>query len=92
MQDFVQAFITAFTLSGSFDSEIVGIVAPSLRVSLLASVIAMVIGAPLGGALAVGQFRGRQAVIVRTCRDFCSITSLMRTMSAALRTLWRSSD
>jgi tungstate transport system permease protein len=64
MHDFVQAFIAAFALIGSFDPEIVGIVALSLRVSLSASVIAMVIGAPLGGALAVGQFRGRQPVIV----------------------------
>jgi tungstate transport system permease protein len=64
MHDFVQAFSTAIALLGSLDPEIVGIVALSLRVSLLASVIAMVIGAPLGGALAVSQFWGRQAVIV----------------------------
>jgi tungstate transport system permease protein len=64
MQDFVQAFVTAVALIGSFDPEIVGIVALSLRVSLLASMISMVIGAPLGGVLAVGQFWGRQAVIV----------------------------
>jgi tungstate transport system permease protein len=64
MHDFVQAFSTAIALLGSLDPEIVGIVALSLRVSLLASVIAMVIGAPLGGALAIGQFWGRQAVIV----------------------------
>ena len=59
MHDFVQAFITAVALVGSFDPELVGIVALSLRVSLSASMIAMVIGAPLGGALAVVQFRGR---------------------------------
>jgi tungstate transport system permease protein len=64
MHDFVQAFITAFALIGRFDPEIVGIVALSLRVSLLAGVVAMLIGGPLGGALAVGQFWGRQAVIV----------------------------
>jgi tungstate transport system permease protein len=64
MHDFVQAVITAISLVGSFDPEIVGIVALSLRVSLSASMIAMVIGAPMGGALAVVQFRGRQAVIV----------------------------
>jgi tungstate transport system permease protein len=64
MHDFVQAFSTAIALLGSLDPEIVGIVALSLRASLLASVIAMVIGAPLGGALAVSQFWGRQAVIV----------------------------
>jgi tungstate transport system permease protein len=64
MHDFVQAFITAIALVGSFDPEIVGIVALSLRVSVSASMIAMVIGAPLGGALAIGRFRGRQIVIV----------------------------
>jgi tungstate transport system permease protein len=64
MHDFVQAFITAIELVGSFDPEIIGIVALSLSVSLLASMIAMVIGAPLGGLLAVSQFPGRQAVIV----------------------------
>jgi tungstate transport system permease protein len=51
---------------GSFDPEIVGIVALSLSVSLSASVIAMVIGAPLGGVLAVSHFCGRQVVIVVT--------------------------
>jgi hypothetical protein len=64
MQDFVQAVITAIKLVGSFDPEIVGIVALSLSVSLSASVIALVIGAPLGGVLAVSHFWGRQVVIV----------------------------
>jgi len=64
MHDFVKAFIAAIDLVGSFDPEIVGIVALSLSVSLSASMIAMVIGAPLGGVLAVSQFRGRQTVIV----------------------------
>ena len=64
MHDFVQAFITAIDLVGSFDPEIIGIVALSLSVSLSASMIAMVIGAPLGGVLAGSQFPGRQAVIV----------------------------
>ena len=64
MQDFFQAARTAFALIGSLDLEIVGIVALSLSVSLSASLIAMVIGAPLGGALAVGRFPGRQAIVV----------------------------
>jgi tungstate transport system permease protein len=64
MDDFIQALMTGIALVGTFDPEIVGIVALSLRVSLSASVIAMAIGAPLGGALAIGQFRGQQAVIV----------------------------
>jgi tungstate transport system permease protein len=64
MHDFVQAFITAIDLVGSFDPEMVGIVALSLSVSLSASAIAMAVGAPLGGVLAVSRFRGRRVVIV----------------------------
>jgi tungstate transport system permease protein len=64
MQDFAEAARAAFRLLGSLDPEIAGIVALSLSVSLSAAAIAMVIGAPLGGALAVGRFRGRQTVIV----------------------------
>ena len=64
MQDFLQDTGAAFALIGSLDPEIVGIVGLSLGVSLSASIIAMVIGAPLGGALAVGRYRGRQAMIV----------------------------
>ena len=64
MHDFAQAFSAALKLIGSLDPEIAGIVALSLSVSLSAAAIAMVIGAPLGGALAVGRFRGRQSVIV----------------------------
>jgi len=66
MHDIGQAFLTAIRLILGFDPELIGIVILSLRVSLSASVIAMVIGAPLGGALAVSRFRGRQAVIVLT--------------------------
>jgi tungstate transport system permease protein len=64
MQDIGQAFLTAVALVRSFDPELIGIVTLSLRVSLSAAVIAMVIGAPIGGALAVSRFRGRQAPIV----------------------------
>jgi tungstate transport system permease protein len=64
VHDFVQAFISAIALVGSFDPEIVRIVALSLRLSLSASIIATMIGAPLGGALAICRFPGRRAVIV----------------------------
>jgi tungstate transport system permease protein len=64
MQDFAHAFAAAVTLLASLDSELMAIVALSLRVSLTASLIAMAVGAPLGGALAVCRFPGRQAVIV----------------------------
>ena len=64
MYDFARAFVTAITLLGSFDPEILEIVGLSLRVSLSASVIAMLIGAPLGGVLAICRFPGQKAVIV----------------------------
>src|SRR3954468_13151714 len=64
MQDFFQAARAALALIGSLDPEIIGIVTLSLSVSLSAAIIAMLIGAPLGGALAVGRFRGRQTTIV----------------------------
>src|SRR5262249_61280492 len=64
MYDFARAFLTAITLIASFDPEIVEIVGLSLRVSLSAAIIAMLVGAPLGGALAICRFPGKQAVVV----------------------------
>jgi tungstate transport system permease protein len=64
MHDFARAFVTAITLLGSFDPEIMEVVALSLRVSLSASLVAMLVGAPLGGALAIYRFPGQQTVIV----------------------------
>src|SRR5205823_3818094 len=62
--DLAQAFIVALPLIGTFDAEVVGIVALSLRVSLSATLIAFVIGAPLGALLAITRFPGRNAAIV----------------------------
>jgi tungstate transport system permease protein len=64
MHDIIRAFVTAFNMLVSFDPEVSGIVALSLRVSLSAAMISMVIGAPLGGALAVSEFKGRRVAIV----------------------------
>ena len=64
MNDFTTAFRTAFTLIGSFDAELRGIVLLSLSVSLTASACAFAIGAPLGTALAVYRFPARGALIV----------------------------
>ncbi|MFZ0987289.1 MAG: ABC transporter permease, partial [Xanthobacteraceae bacterium] len=64
MNDFITAFHTAFTLIGSFDAELRGIVLLSLAVSLTASACAFAIGAPLGTALAVYRFPGRGTLIV----------------------------
>jgi len=47
-----------------FDPKLIEIVLLSLRVSLTAVAIASVIGLPLGAAIAVNRFTGRQALIV----------------------------
>ena len=64
MGDITQSFLQALGLIGRLDAELVGIIALSLRVSLTAVLIAATVGLPLGAALAVERFRGRQAVIV----------------------------
>ncbi|AAV95068.1 ABC transporter permease [Ruegeria pomeroyi] len=64
MQSFAQEMQAAFTLILAGDSELLGIVALSLRVSLLAVLFAALIGMPLGAALAVGRFPGRRALVV----------------------------
>ena len=66
MNDFAQSMTAAFSLIRNADSELLGIVALSLRVSLSASVIALVLGAPFGAWLAIARFRGRHAIIVLT--------------------------
>jgi tungstate transport system permease protein len=58
------ALITALALLIGLDSKLVEIVLLSLRVSLSAVVIAAILGLPLGAAIAVGRFPGRQTVIV----------------------------
>ncbi|MBD0865063.1 MAG: ABC transporter permease [Rhodobacteraceae bacterium] len=64
MQDFAAEFQSALTLLATGDPALWAIVGLSLRVSVLAVLIAAVIGMPLGAALAVSRFRGRQIVIV----------------------------
>jgi tungstate transport system permease protein len=66
MSDFARSVVTALSLIGNADPELLGIVALSLRVSLTASILAMLIGAPVGAWLAIVRFRGRQMVIVLT--------------------------
>jgi tungstate transport system permease protein len=60
----IDALGTALTLLVRFDSKLVDIVLLSLRVSLSAVAIATLLGLPLGAAIAVGRFPGRQTVIV----------------------------
>src|SRR5882762_9251461 len=59
-----EALSTALALLVGLDSRLVEIVLLSLRVSLSAVAIAALLGLPLGAAIAVGRFRGRQTVIV----------------------------
>ena len=64
MQEFVGAFAEAFHLIAAGDSDLLEIVGLSLRVSLTAVVISCVIGFPLGAVIGIGDFRGRQCIIV----------------------------
>ncbi|MBI4194599.1 MAG: ABC transporter permease [Betaproteobacteria bacterium] len=64
MEELRQACLQALALIGRLDSQLFEIVVLSLQVSLTAVTVAAVIGLPIGAALAVECFRGRQAVIV----------------------------
>jgi tungstate transport system permease protein len=64
MNDIVEALGVAFGLIVGLNADLLGIVALSLGVSLTAVAVACLGGMPLGAALAVFPFRGRQAVIV----------------------------
>jgi len=64
MNEISQAFGVAGAMILGFDSKLIEIVLLSVRVSLVAVVIASIIGLPLGAAMAVGRFPGRQALIV----------------------------
>jgi len=66
MNDFARSIAAAFRLIGDADSELLGIVALSVRVSLTASIVALLIGAPIGALLAITRFRGQQVIIVLT--------------------------
>jgi tungstate transport system permease protein len=64
MNDFTDALHTAARLIARLDPELREIVVLSLAVSLTASICAFFIGSPLGTALAVYRFPGRDALIV----------------------------
>ena len=59
-----EALSAALALLIGLDAKLIEIVLLSLRVSLSAVAIAALLGLPLGAAIAVGRFRGRQTVIV----------------------------
>jgi len=64
MNEIAVALGEASRLVAGLDAKLVEIVLLSLRVSLTAVVLASLLGLPLGAAIAVGRFPGRQALIV----------------------------
>ena len=64
MNSLGEALGAAWRLLAGFDTELLQVVGLSLQVSLTAVVIATLIGLPLGAAIAVGRFPGRQTLIV----------------------------
>jgi tungstate transport system permease protein len=64
VNDLLLAFGQAFGLFMRLDAKLLEIVGLSLQVSLTAVILASALGLPLGAALAVGRFRGRQPLIV----------------------------
>jgi tungstate transport system permease protein len=59
----LDTFISAFSLIGCLDREVVSIAALSLRVSLLAVLCGALVGMPLGALVAVSRWPGRGAVV-----------------------------
>ena len=64
MSGLTEAFAAAWALVTSLDAQLLQIVRLSLQVSLTAAAIAALIGLPLGAAIAVERFPGRQTIIV----------------------------
>ena len=63
MNSLWEAFLAAWQLLAGFDAELAQVVGLSLQVSLTAVAIATLIGLPLGAAIAVERFPGRQGLI-----------------------------
>src|SRR5688500_10820451 len=64
MSDIGQAFAQATAMIARGDASLFSIIALSLQVSLTSVVVACLIAFPVGAALAVTSFPGRQALIV----------------------------
>jgi tungstate transport system permease protein len=62
--DIVAAFVAAFGLLIGLDADLVEIVGRSLHVSVTAVTVAALVGLPLGGALAILRFPGREAILI----------------------------
>jgi tungstate transport system permease protein len=63
MSELSTAFIQAFNLVTSLDSQLINVVLLSIQVSGLAVVIAATLALPAGGLLALAKFPGRNAVV-----------------------------
>ena len=64
MTDISQAFVTALHLLVTLDANLIEIVGLSLRVSLSAVALSVLIGLPVGAALALFRFPGKNALVV----------------------------
>ncbi|HSQ03958.1 MAG TPA: ABC transporter permease [Burkholderiales bacterium] len=64
MNDLVSAAAMAARLVATFDPELFDIVVLSLQVSITAVLAASLVGLPVGAAIAVGRFPGRQTLII----------------------------
>ena len=63
MSEISQGFVTAFTLLGTANSELLSIVWLSLRVSGIAVIVASLLALPFGAWLALVRFPDRQSLI-----------------------------
>jgi tungstate transport system permease protein len=64
LQSISEALGLAFALVLSGDRDLLEIVVLSLQVSLTATLIACLIGFPIGALVAIGRFRGRNAILI----------------------------
>ena len=64
MNTIAESFAVALAMVTHFDPRVTAIVALSLVVSLSSTLCSAVIGLPIGAAVAIGRFPGRNAVVV----------------------------
>ena len=64
MEPIGESLVHAWSLLIGLDRALLDIVALSLQVSLGAAALASLVGLPLGAAIAVGRFGGRQSLVV----------------------------
>ena len=63
MEQVANAFGHAFRLIASGDTELAGIVTLSLEIAGLSTLLSTMLGLPLGAALAIARFPGREVVV-----------------------------